>query len=156
MGELTAPREQTTFCEDGALSPSPLSSAVVKALMDTSEGKDARQNAEEQGQVLDPFKLFNGSRIHLSDSRDTFFLVTGQYPTSGADNTWFWVVRLSGEKAVVLLHTGANCLALGRGRTFGYRDIVAAWSSASQTLREVFKYDARVYKSRRKAWHTVS
>ena len=144
-------REQASFCEEGGpddlvLKPLPLPSVIRATVMNTKEGKEAREIASRNGDELDPEKLLKGTKVHLTDSHELFFVVMGQSPMSGADNTWFWVVRTSGKSATILLFAGGNCLDINGTKTLGYRDIVTTWSSASITRTEIYKYGGESYK----------
>jgi hypothetical protein len=149
-------RQQASFCEDGpdetVLKPIPLPSEVVSALMYTAEANAARESAENKGRNLNPATLFKGTTVHLAKSVDVFYLVMGSFPMSGADNTWFWIVRSSGNGATILLWAGANCVDISRKGTLGYKDIVTTWSSARYAKTTIYKYSGRSYK----VWRTKS
>ena len=148
-------REQTSFCEEGApddlaLKLVPLPKVVLTSVMNTKEGREAREDARKKGRELDPEKILMGAKVHLTDSPEVFFFVMGSYPMSGADNTWFWIVRQSGKSATILLWAGGNCLDVESTRTLGYRDIVTTWSSASTTETNTYRYNGKSYKLRRR------
>jgi hypothetical protein len=153
--------EQSTFCEEGAsendvLRPTPLPPIVLETIMNTAEGKEAHELLSGEGKELDPETVLKGTNVHLTDSHLHFFLVMGLPPMSGADNTWFWIVRLSENKATILLFTGAICIDIGRTSTSGYRDVVTTWSSPSTTVTETYKYNGSSYKSWRRKSRPVS
>ncbi len=159
MGSLTAQQktsqEQTTFCDDDApadvrLRPVPLPKAVLRALLNTKEARETRESAESRGEPADIAKLFRGTKVDLADLPDSFFLVIGKSPMSGADNTWFWLVRQSGQQASILLWEGANCLTIEQTRTFGFRDITANWASAGTTATTKYVYNGRHYKLKKR------
>jgi hypothetical protein len=141
-------QQQTSFCEDGApddlRKPTPLPSAIVATLMNRPEAKDVRK-AQIDGKTVNPSTLFKGAKVRLTDSGDLFFLVVGRSPMSGADSTWFWIVRQSRKRAAVLLFAGANCVDISQKRTHGYRDIETTWSSASETRTETYRYNGQSY-----------
>jgi hypothetical protein len=150
--------EQTSFCEDGAddleLKPVALPRLVLATVMNTKEGRDAqRELSQSEGTERDPTRLLKGKEIRLSDSGNRFFLVMGTYPMSGADNTWFWIVRQNGHKASILLFTGGNCLDLSAKTTLGYRNVITTWSSPSETETTTYVYDGKGYKVLRKRSH---
>lgn len=147
--------KQTSFCEDAPdddsrLKPTILPRSVVAELMNTEQGKDANELAENEGTHLDPAKVLRGTKIHLSDSGGPFYLVMGSHPMSGADNTWFWLVRDDSKRANVLLFAGGNCLDIGTKSTLGYRNITTFWSSPSETITTTYVYDGRRYRLLRK------
>ena len=146
----TVAQQQTSFCEDRGpedltRKPVPLPSAIVTTLMNTTEGKEASK-VRIDGKIPNPSTLFKGTRVRLADSGGLFFVVMGSFPMTGADNTWLWVVRQSGNRATVLLFTGANCLEISPKTTLGYRDIETTWSSASTTRTETYTYTGKSYK----------
>ncbi len=154
--ETKAP-EQTSFCEDGlhqslSVESILLPSSVMKAVMDTQQGKQARRDAKGQGKHLSPQEVLKGAKVHLAGSGGSYFVVVGSPPMSGADNTWFWIVELSKGRASVLLYTGATCIEIRRTRTHGHRDITTTWSSASFTTIETYKFNGRKYV----LWHRTS
>jgi hypothetical protein len=143
IATLAQGKEQTSFCDGGSLEgfhSTALPKDVVKALMNTEEGEAALESAErEDGKELDTSKWFLWAKPHLADSRDVFYLVMSVSPMmSGADNTWFWIVRQSGKKATILLWAGGNCVGISRSRTSGYRDVRTTWSSPNETITKIY------------------
>lgn len=158
QGRSAAPRQQTSLCGEGSpdedlIKPIPLPPSVVSILMNTAEGKAANEWAENEHKHLDTSTLFTGTKIRLSHSAEVIYLVRGSAPMSGADNTWFWIVRHSRRETAILLWAGANCLDIKREYTSGYRDVETAWSSASETVGTVYKYDGKSYKQARRHSH---
>jgi hypothetical protein len=151
-------KEQTTFCETGApaedeLKPVPLPTEVLTAVMNSELGKQAQADAKERHLELDPTKLLKGAPIQLSNTRSRSFILIGDAPPlPGVDNTWFWIVGLSGGRATTLLRMGANCVELLPTKTLGYRDISAHWSSAAGASVKTHKFDGESYKLRRSTW----
>jgi hypothetical protein len=151
-----ATAEQSSFCEGEApdnlqLQTTVLPRKVVAKVMDTVQGRDAKELADNEGKELDPTKILKGMKIKLSDSRGSFFIVMGSYPMSGADNTWFWIVRDEGQKTDILLFAGGNCLDLSTKETLGYRDVVTTWSSPSETTTTTYAYDGEEYQAQRRS-----
>jgi hypothetical protein len=72
----------------------------------------------------------------------------GIFPMSGADNTWFWVVRSAHKDPKAVLFAGGNSVEMMTRRTNGYRDIRSAWSSAATTIVCIYKFDGTEYKRR--------
>ncbi len=144
-------REQTEFCDDGApdditIPSRPLPESVINAVMNSRVGKQAETDARSNQTELDPAKLLTGTTIRLSTGRSRFFLVKGTADLSGADNTWFWIVRESGGKAISLGWFGANCLQIRSTTTLGLRDVVSLWSSASATRTNTYEFNGRSYR----------
>jgi hypothetical protein len=106
-------KRQTTFCEDGApenllLKPAPVPQDVLNAVVNSEEGREAIADTKAKGMKLDPEKVLQGTTIRLSGDGVATFLLMGSYPLAGADNTWFWIVRRSGQAASVLFGLGAT------------------------------------------------
>lgn len=145
--------EQRSFCDDGpddlSIKPVDLPSSVLTVVMNTEQGRDAKKWATH----VHPIEMLKGTQIHPSDSGGSFFLVVGSGAMSGADNTWFWIVRQNGQKASMLLFAGGNCLDLGTKKTLGYRNVVTTWSSPSETVTTTYAYNGKEYKMLRKRSH---
>lgn len=91
----------------------------------------------------------------MADVPDKVFLVIGKPPMAGADNTWFWIVRQSGNEAKILLWAGANCVSIERSSNLGFRDIQTEWSSASESITEAYSFDGTAYKLTKRKSHPV-
>jgi len=150
---------QTSFCETGSsdeqeqMKPIPLPKEVLTAVTNSREVREALANAKKVPSDLDLAKMLIGVSIQLSNNRSRYFILKSETdPITGGDNTWFWIVRQSGDQAKTLLWMGANCIEILPARTHGYRDIVAHWSSAAVTKTEIYKFDGRTYKLRHSRW----
>jgi hypothetical protein len=146
--------EQASFCEAGSLpedviQPVALPQPVVDSVMKSREAKQAIAGATQRNVRLDPAKLLRGTHVRLSATPTHFYIVEGQGELSGGDNAWFWIVRESGQTASVVLFTGANCLRIAKTTSFGYRDIIADWSSAAESTSNTYSSDGTLYKLRR-------
>jgi len=143
--------KQTTLCEDGgpdafALKADSLPKAVVDAVMNTTEGKQARGDANEKGNELHPEEALRATRIRLSMDNAAVFLVIGSSsPLAAADASWFWVVRQDRTKASVLLWMAGNCVELKASSIRGYRDIEVLWASAGSERTSTYRYDGKAY-----------
>lgn len=156
------PNEQKSFCDNDApydlrLKAAPLPHSVLSALMTTKEAKDVRRGTKNDEKPLEMASLFRGAKVNLGADPDDTFVVIGEFPMSGADNTWFWVVRRSGEKATILLWAAANCLDIHEKSNGGLRDVETTWSSASEARIERYVFDGIHYrlterKSRPVSW----
>ena len=149
---------QTEFCEEGSpddirMPSEALPQSVINAVMNSSEGRQAEANALSDQSKLEPAVLLTGTAVRLATGRSRFFLVTGTYPLSGADNTWFWIVRESQSKTISLSWFGANCLQIRPTTTMGLKDIVTLWSSASTTRTNTYKFDGKSYRLVRSRVH---
>jgi hypothetical protein len=141
----SALREQTTFSGDEPLQrPVALPTPVLKMLLDTEKGKQAleAENPDESA----PSKWFHATEVHLAQPGQIDLVIVGSYPMSGADNTWFWVVRNASKAPRIVLFTGGNGLRLLNGRTNGYRDVRTSWASPREVVITEYKFIGGKYK----------
>jgi hypothetical protein len=121
--------------------------------MNSRQVREALANAKEKPVDLDLTKLLKGTPIQLSNSHSRYFILKSETePLAGVDNTWFWIVRQSGDRATTLLWMGANCVEILHTRTQGYRDVAAHWSSAAAESTKIYKFDGRTYRLRHSRW----
>jgi hypothetical protein len=118
--------------------------------MNSEQAREAIADSKTKGMKLDPEKVLQGRTVRLSGDGVATFLLMGSYPLAGADNTWFWIVRRSGQAASVVLWVAGNCVNIKRTSSLGYRDIEANWFSAGTTISETFRYDGKTYRLARK------
>ena len=138
--------EQTYFSEDERLQrPVPLPPDVLNVLLKTDEVKDNLGSASPS-QRSNPSSLFRAAEVHLHAPDVIDFVVIGRSPMSGADNTWFWIVRSARGKPQVVLFAGSNSLEIMASRTNGYRDIRCDWASANHAETTTYKFNGREYK----------
>jgi hypothetical protein len=146
--------EQLYFSEDdpaGALrNQEPLPAEVLKILLQQKEVRDGLRSASPAEQD-NPAKLFRASRVHLSGLKETDWVVMGVGPMSGADNSWFWLVRSQEGGATVVCFAGGNSLLLRNSRTNGFRDVESDWSSAAETEITDYHFDGTQYRE----WKTT-
>lgn len=146
---------QTTYCEDDgpdvfALSSDSLPKAVIDSVMNSTESKGAQGGT---GNELNPEKILRAARIRLSRDDAAEFVIVGSPPLSGADGSWFWIVRWNRAKASVLLWVAGNCLDLKSSKTRGYRDIEVLWASAGSERTITYHYDGETYQLARSQIH---
>jgi len=145
-------QSKATFCEDGgpdtfAIRPDTLPKAVIDAVMNTSEGKQARADADARGTELHPEQALRAASIRLSRDDAAVFLVMGSsFPLAAADASWFWVVREDRTAGSVLLWMAGNCVELKPSSTHGYRDIEVQWASAGSERTDIYHYDGNAYR----------
>jgi len=151
MQGQTAPlAEQTSFSESAPVQhPAALSPGVLRVLFETDQARQVLNFASDAAQD-DPARLFRAAEVHLTGSDEVDLVVVGVPPMSGADANWFWVIRATRGGPRVVLFTSANSLDLAGSTTNGYRDIVATWSSATETQETTFHFDGKSYKGWKK------
>jgi len=138
--------EQTVFGGEEPLKHAvSLSPAVLKVLLNTQAGRVGLQSAKDS-ERRHPERLFQAAEVHLGGPEETDLVVVGQAPMSGADNTWFWVVRPAHTRAQVVLFAGCNGIELMDSRTNGYRDIRGGWASPQEVVEIVYHFDGKKYK----------
>lgn len=138
-----------TFCEDLAgnfsLKVPSIPREVVTVIMDSKQMQD-RLSYPEAPSPDHAKRLLRAAQIQLGDDGTTAFLIAGSGELSGADNGWFWIVKVLGNRASIIFEVGTNCVSVRNHRTHGYKDIEASWASAGETLDETFAYDGAEYK----------
>jgi hypothetical protein len=146
-------REQTVFDENNSIQrPVPLPPGALKALLQRKEIKDnLREIADSDRNNLTQF--FSAAEVYLSDGDQTDLVVMGKSPMSGADNTWFWVIRLARKAPFVVLFAGGNSLEVLGTRTNGRRDISSKWSNPNGTQTRIYQFDGVRYRLRKERWH---
>lgn len=137
------------YCEDGGAESYPLDAnflpkAVVDSVMNAPDSKEMLEG--EKPSDVTPGKLLHAAKIHLSSDGETEFMILSSPPLSGADNSWFWIVRKHGTNASILLEAGGNCVELETTRTRGYRDVMSYWAGGGTEVIDTFQYDGKVYK----------
>lgn len=117
----------------------------LEALLRTREARDAADELKKLNREQ-LRNLFSVVRIHIADSNEIDDLVLGSDPLSGADNSWFWIVRRAGGHTEVILFANGASLELLEKQTNGHRDIRTTWSSAAgYTLTNIYRYNSSRY-----------
>lgn len=123
---------------------------VIRLLMKTKEAAIARSYGRDFPD--DPSELFQAAEIHLARPDQVDLVVIGEDPMSGADNTWFWLVRSAYTKPRIILFAGGNGIKVKETRANGYLDIHCFWSSPSATSDELYRFDGTKYRLVREKW----
>ena len=140
-------RERTLFNENFGSFRVALTPAVLKVLLETTRAQQGLKDAKPS-QRKNPARLFRAAESHLYAHDEIDLVVMGIFPMSGADNTWFWVVRSAQKDPRVVLFAGGNSIQMLTRRTNGYRDIRCDWSSAAITTIDIYKFDGTEYRLR--------
>ena len=123
----------------------PPSDVVLDALLKQIEADEMSGEIED----LDRQKkraLFETVRVHLGPAAEEDYVVHGKPPMIGADCEWFWVVRVSGGKAEILLFANGLALVLEKHVANGYCDIDVSWATAAYIGDRLYRYDVLAYK----------
>lgn len=143
------PTSGKTFCEDIAdgfpLKMPSIPREVVNVIMKSKQVQDAVSYPDAPNPD-DAEHLLHAAQIQLGSDGATTFLVSGSGELSGADNGWFWIVRVLKNQATIIFQVGTNCVSVSNHRTHGYKDIQTSWASAGETLDETFAFDGAAYK----------
>jgi hypothetical protein len=131
------------YAENLASFQAPIPRAALKALMKRREVREALQYSGS----AKPSDLFHAASVHLHLAEQSDLMVVGQYPVSGADNAWFWLITSANTHPKVVLWSGCNTIEILRSSTVGYRNIVTHAATAAITIREVFHFDGSTYRS---------
>lgn len=119
--EARSSQQQIQICgeadygEPGAITPAHLPPAVLAAVMRSEEGMDASAQAVQEHFQLHPADILKGAPVHLADTTDRFYILIGSPPHSGADHSWFWLVRQFGTRASILIFLHANSVCASGG-----------------------------------------
>ena len=128
-------------CLDKAASPSP---EIVAAILVTDAARQELEDADSSERARIP-KLLKGLVVHLASERQTDMIVRGDFPMSGGDNTWFWIITFAESRPVATWVQG-NTVTILRSRHNGYRDIRTDWFAGSHRDTQVLHYDGHAYK----------
>jgi len=90
-------------------------------------------------------ELFKAIKIHLGGSKELDYVVFGAIPMSGADNTWYWIVRSNPTPAMVSFFTNLNRFILLKTRNNGYPKIRSEWCSAAECITRIYHYNGLRY-----------
>jgi hypothetical protein len=128
-------------CLDKAPSPSPL---VVASILTTNEANDTFADMEPADRTS-VSKLLKGLIVHLRNEQQNDMIVRGDFPMSGGDNTWFWIVTSADSRPAAFWVQGNGVTILG-SRHNGYADIRTDWAAGSHRATRIFRYDGHRYK----------
>jgi hypothetical protein len=144
--------QQVSFCPDLSINnPVAVPERVLSVLLRHKDVRDALKSASESERSR-PQDLFTAAEIHLSKPSEVDLVVVGKYPLSGADNTWFWIVRQANTTPRIVLWEGANCMDISKCKTRGLSDIWVGWSSAAESRERVYRFNGNKYRLSKQKW----
>jgi hypothetical protein len=118
---------------------------LLDALIATREASYVRgEFCKNPGLSMNQF--FDALEEHLNGSEEADYVVKGNFPLTGADCDWFWVVRSGLKRPAVLLFENASWLELLESRSRGYKDIRDVWRSPNERVTRVYRYDGERYR----------
>jgi hypothetical protein len=90
-------------------------------------------------------QYFKAIVIHLSDPKETDYVLLSESPLGGADAPWFWIVRFDHAHPKVIFFTFANGFEILKTRNNGYPDIRSYAFTANTSYTEIYHYDGQKY-----------
>jgi hypothetical protein len=137
-----APDDENRGFEDAA----PPSDLVLNALLNSAEAKDTEtRKALVKYDRESSRKLFQVVRVDISDTSEEDYIALGSGPMTGADNSWFWIVRTNQGKAQVLLFTNGLTVRILHRKTNGYRDMEEIWGGNAGVVTRLYRYNGSRY-----------
>jgi len=148
-GQVAAQRAEKVrwqFSAEGAISyPKASIPHEVFRILEQDDGVRAALEAQNGPNKETPHTWFQASSIHLKDSNEDDFVVQGTGPILGANVTTFWVFRMTGDKATLLLKVIAHDLLVKSTRRNGYLAIDAVSATASTVTTTSFEIKGNSY-----------
>jgi hypothetical protein len=137
-------------CLDKASSPSP---PVVTSILNTNEANETFADMEPADRAS-VSKLLKGLTVHLRNEQQKDMIVRGDFPMSGGDNTWFWIVTSADSRPSAFWVQG-NMVTILDSRHNGYSDIRTDWAAGSHRATRIFRYDGHRYKVFRETYEDL-
>lgn len=140
--------EPTAFSEEGDQFKSsvPIPDNVLDALhnnLDTDSMKYLLEHLDR-----DKFaQLFKAVVIHLRDTKEIDYVLLSEYPLSGADAPWFWIVRFDQAHPKIIFFALANDFDILNARTNGYPNIRSHGYTAGGIYTSIYHYNGQRYVS---------
>jgi len=132
------------FNRDSFEQSMPIPHGVVQAILRTDTGKLGRQYYPGKSDA-ELAELFRAIEVRLGPPGETDLLVSGNGFMSGADNDWFWLVRLVPNRPKVVLWVGGHSIELRTTHTNGLADIRSEWNSPNEMVLSSFHFDGKKY-----------
>jgi hypothetical protein len=124
----------------------PPSDLVLDALLRTREARQMKVKLEGYDRA-GLRGLFEIVPVDLGPAGDEDYVAHGRtLPMMGADNDWFWIVRVQQGKANVILFSNGWSLRLLARKTNEFRDIERADGTAAFSGETLYRFNGSVYK----------
>jgi hypothetical protein len=117
---------------------------VLDAIRATEEVK-SMQNILKDYDPDNFAHLFKAVVVHLHGSKETDYVLLSEYPLSGADAPWFWIVRYDPIHPKVIFLALAGGFRLLKTRNYGYPDIRSDAWTASIEVKKIYHYNGQKY-----------
>ena len=122
----------------------PPSDAILDALMKSPEV--ANTNFEDKKPDRETVRQwFKVVRVNLGDANKEDYVVLGGGAYNGADQHWFWIVRVKAGNGQVLLFAPGLTIEILRRKTNGYYNIRGSWGGNSGSVTRIFRYSDGKY-----------
>jgi hypothetical protein len=144
------PDDENAGLKDAA----PPTDIVLNALLKTAEARLTGTRLTELDRESQR-KVFRVAQVDLGDAEEKDFIAVGSKPMTGADNEWFWIVRVRQGRASVLLFTGALSVSILPHKTNGRHDISSFWTMGANELFRRYGYNGTVYKLTGQRYHEI-
>jgi hypothetical protein len=152
LGQGIAKGADSIFREDDQrfLNGEQLPSSVLRALerrRETAYSREVHVNENRK-----PEQFFRVAKIQLCGGALDDYIMQGDFPLTGIDQGWFWVVHSIDNTPRVVLFAPGNSLELLEGREHGCREIRSSWESVNEKHLQVFRFDGRKYVRSDETW----
>jgi len=117
---------------------------VIAAILESEEGKEGVESLADSERAH-PEKFFKARSLSLDRDKEQDFIVLGSGPFTGADNSWFWIVRQTPSATKSVLWVGAINVTVLKRSTHGLDDIESNWCSAAFCTTRRYKFDGAKY-----------
>jgi hypothetical protein len=141
-------KRREVFGDNGSFERlSTLPKNALAALIASKEASYARDYVQEKPGT-DLNELFVAVEVRLAGPKENDYVVEGNFPLTGADCNWFWIVRVNAKtgRASVLLFDNADTIELLLNRTMGLRNIRTMWESPNERITKIYHFDGERYK----------
>jgi len=144
QGYFPNPNDNDFYYEECFEPSIPIPDEVVAEIIKTEEGKSGFDSlSPDKRQHLGSY--FSARVISLGTKGERDLIVMGKGPMTGADNSWFWIVRQGPQSPNVVLWAGANSIIVLKTKTHGLRNIESDWCSAAFCESKRYKYNGTKY-----------
>lgn len=146
---FVAGEERQETLSDSQPVPPEVATAILASMKQTSN----RLRPADVQNLLGTAPLdqwFTGVPIPLGNEKETDLLVWGrQIWLTGADNTWYWIVRSRpGQPIVLLFAPGTNTLSVLRAKNNNHRVVQTFFNTAADddVTEKIFRYQGGRYR----------
>lgn len=143
-----SPKQETKWhfsAENDGSYPSTEIPVAVLQLISRDEGVRNLLGAQQPPRMEVPRAWLSASKVRLTDRDESNIVIQGIGPILGANVTTFWVFRVKGDNADILLEVVAHDLIIGPPRKEGYLMVDAVSATASSVTTASFQMENGKY-----------